>query len=71
MNSTTVNLISIVQVQGDKLNMAVFFWYHGKMTYTGQATFYKVSEKHSHVIIKCLDLVLSAWVRSLSQLLRV
>ena len=43
-------------LQGDQLNMAVFFWYIEKNdlyatvhVYTGQVTFYKLPEKHGHV----------------------
>ena len=45
-------------IQGDQLNMAVFFWYlvksdclvyMCKVAYTEQATFYKLPEKPSHV----------------------
>ena len=51
------------QVQGDKLNMAVFFWYLVKCpvyatvhAYTGQVTFSKVPENHGKGIRKTHNL---------------
>ena len=50
-------ILQLHKIQGDQLNIAVFFWYLEKETcleptrtvaYTGQVTFYKVLEKHSH-----------------------
>ena len=38
-----------IYVQGEQLNIAVFFWYLGTVTYTGQVTLYKVPEEHGHV----------------------
>ena len=56
-----------IYLQYDQLNMAVFFCYLGKVTspvstctvkYTEQVTFYKVPEKHGHVYLVTLYLML-------------
>ena len=53
-------------IQGDQLNMAVFFWYLEKVTcpvytctvaYTGQVNLYKVTEKHGPVKLVTLYLL--------------
>ena len=53
----------IVYSQPDQINMNVFFWYLVKrdasvryctVAYTGQVTFYKVPETHSHVYLVTL-----------------
>ena len=49
-------------IQGDQLNMPVFFWYLVKVTYqvyaTMQVTLYKVPEKHGHVQLVTLQFLL-------------
>ena len=51
----------VINVQGDQLYMAVFFWYLVQCTlytctvaYTGKVTFYKVPEQHGHAYLVTL-----------------
>ena len=36
-------------VQGDQLNMTVFFWYLVKIDFSNVDTFYKLPKKHGYI----------------------